>query len=85
MKIRKIIVSPVLILGVLVVTASCVTTSKGLIFSVASGDYAGVKRSIEEGADVNAQDNDKGTALMAASQGGHKKIVKLLKKAGATE
>jgi ankyrin repeat protein len=36
-------------------------------------------------ADVNTKSNTGGTALMAASMGGHVKVVKLLRQAGATE
>ena len=40
---------------------------------------------IENGADVNAKDNDGVTALMQASENGHTEIVSLLKSAGAEE
>ena len=38
---------------------------------------------IEEGADVNAQNNDGWTALMWASQEGHPEVAQLLIEAGA--
>jgi ankyrin repeat protein len=50
--------------------------------SVRSGDYAAVKRLIEEGMDVNTQNNNGSTALMWASQGGHLEVIKLLIEAG---
>jgi ankyrin repeat protein len=40
---------------------------------------------IEKGADVNAKDNLGKTALMLASENGHKEIVGLLKSYGAKE
>ena len=41
---------------------------------------------INAGADVNAQNNIDGwTALMEASENGHKEVVEILKKAGAKE
>ena len=46
--------------------------------SVESGGFAEVKRLIDAGADVNAQDKQEYTALMWASQEGHTEIVELL-------
>jgi len=37
----------------------------------ANGDTASVQAILEQGADVNAKDNDGFTALMAAAIGGH--------------
>jgi len=39
----------------------------------------------EAGADVNAQDNERKTALMIASEAGHAEIVQMLIEAGAKE
>jgi ankyrin repeat protein len=44
-----------------------------------------VKALIAANADVNAKDNNGSTALKDASKMGHQDVVKLLKKAGATE
>ena len=51
--------------------------------SIASGDYAKVKRLIKEGADTNAIDIDGYTALMRAATYGHTEVAKLLIEAGA--
>jgi hypothetical protein len=47
------------------------------------GHVAVAKRSLEDGADVNAQGGHYGNALQAASYGGHEQIVRLLLKKGA--
>jgi ankyrin repeat protein len=52
--------------------------TKGLIRSATRGEYAEGKRSIEAGADVNAEDNWGFTALMMASSNEHIDVVDLL-------
>ena len=67
MKTRMLISIFILVLVVLIITSSCATTPKTkeereggqpevFFQAIRSGDYADVKRLIEEGADVNAQD-----------------------------
>ena len=79
----------IIALSVLICVGSCVTTYKtrierNVLFQPAeNGDYAEVKRLIEEGADVNAQDIDGYTALMTASANGHPEVTKLLIEGGA--
>jgi len=79
MKTRTLLSILILVLAVLLI-CSCTTI---LMHSAAGGDYAKVKRLIEEGADVNAQDKEGWTALMRASQNGHTEVVKLLIEAEA--
>jgi len=58
--------------------------SKSLHEAAESGDLAEVKRLIAQGADVNASDGDEvRTPLLAAADGGHAEVVKLLLKNGA--
>ena len=95
MKTRMLIVGCIVCLVALMILGSCATTSetrrerKALFQSAESGDYAEVKRLIEEGADVNAHYKygmsvkTWSPALMAASHRGHQEIVKLLIEAGA--
>ncbi len=87
MKTRRFVIILILVLAVLTITGSFVSASDTELFlqSVKRGDVAEVKRLIEEGGDVNAQDKEGTTALMAASAMGHTDIVKLLKEAGAKE
>jgi ankyrin repeat protein len=47
------------------------------------GHRAGVRRSLEEGADINAQGGCYESALQAASEGGHEQVVRLLIDKGA--
>ncbi len=83
MKTRTLVYILILI-TVLIFAGSCATTSQRLRWSAESGDYAEVKRLIEEGADVNTQDQDLGwTALELASGKGHIEVVKLLIEEGA--
>lgn len=51
--------------------------------SVISGDLAKVEKLVNEGADVNAHDNESVTALMFAVLNGHREIAALLIQAGA--
>jgi ankyrin repeat protein len=44
-----------------------------------------VQALLAQGADVNAKDNDGGTALILAKEEGHKEIVRILEEAGAKE
>ncbi len=48
-----------------------------------NGDLKGVKKALDEGAEVDTGDDFKSTPLMIAAQKGHKKIVELLLEAGA--
>ncbi|MBA7526520.1 hypothetical protein ES705_18682 [subsurface metagenome] len=89
MKIRTLAIIIILVLAVLIIIGGCATTPKPqeerevFFQSVSSGDYAEVKRLIEEGANVNAQANDGVTALIFASGFGHTDIARLLIEAGA--
>ena len=81
MKARALVFILPSVLVVLLIN-SCATTPKMLIQSAESGDYAEVKRLIEEGVNVNARDWDGHTALMFASKKGNTEITKLLIDAG---
>jgi len=89
MKARTLVSISFIALSVLIFVESCATTYKtrikrNVLFQpAASGDYAEVKRLIESGADVNAQDNEGWTALMWASEAGYIKVAKLLIEEGA--
>ena len=80
MKARTLISILILVLAVLLIS-SCTTTR--LNWSAERGDYVEVKKLIEEGADVNAQDKQGFTALMIASKEGNIEIAKLLIEEGA--
>jgi len=67
----------------MLVVSSCATTPKMLVQSAESGDYAEVKRLIEESINVNARTIHGETALMNASKYGHMKIAKFLIEEGA--
>jgi ankyrin repeat protein len=57
--------------------------STRLMVACSFGHIAVAKRSLEEGADVNAQGGHYGSALQAALHGGHEQIVRLLIDKGA--
>ena len=67
-----------IVLAIIIFCLRCAPIPEVFFQSVESGDYAEVKRLIEKGADVNAQDNEGATALMLASYNGHTEVVKLL-------
>ena len=52
---------------------------------IEAGDTSSVRLFIENGMDVNAQNNDGNTALSFAKEQGHQEIIDLLEAAGATE
>ena len=85
MKSRTLVSILIIVLAVLIVTDNYVTASDKEVFfqSVRSGDYAGVKKLIEEGTDVNAQTKEGVPALMIASIIGHIEVAKLLIEEGA--
>ena len=84
MKARMLISTLIFILALLIVFGSFAAASdtKAFFDSVIAGDYAKVKRLIEEGMDVNAKSFEN-TALLFAAHAGHTDIAKLLKEAGA--
>ena len=84
----------ILVLAVLIIIGGCATTSKTkeeregvnqevFFKSVTVGDFTEVKKLIEAGADVNAQNNEGWTVLMLASYFGHPEVAKLLVESGA--
>ena len=77
MKTRTLVSILILVLVVLIIS-NCETTSKMLIRSAESGDYAEVIKLIEQGADVNEHGWDGYTALMVASYKGHTEVARLL-------
>ncbi len=93
-KIRMLILISIFVFAVLAITSSCTSTpktqeeKKGIdkeVFfeAVKDGDHNEVKKIIEAGIDVNAEDKNGWTALMFASQEGHTDIARLLLKNGA--
>ena len=67
MKTRMFVSILISVLTVLIVSG-CATTPVRLLNSAKSGNYKWVKKMLEEGADVNTQDNTGATALIMASQ-----------------
>lgn len=55
-----------------------------IIRASVKGDLAQVKKLVDEGADVNATDSSKRTALLEAAWGGHTDVVKYLVDCGAS-
>ena len=91
MKNQMLISTSVLVLAILIIAGSCATTPltqeeniQELFFrAVYSGDITEIKRSIEAGADVNAEIADGYTALMDASFMGYTEVVRVLIEEGA--
>ena len=54
-----------------------------LILATRKGDFAGVRKSLSDGANINTKYTDGITALMVASEMGHEDVVKLLLRKGA--
>ena len=84
----KTLISILTFIFTILLISSCATmarqqTTYVLRQSAREGDYAEVKRLIEVGADVNAQDDYGNTALMVALEMGYIEIAKLLIDAGA--
>ena len=79
---RKLVVILILVLTLLV-SNSCMTTPTKVNRTVQSGDYNETNKLIEEGADVNAKDDEGWTALGFASSFGHTDVVELLIAKGA--
>ena len=62
------------------------TNKAQLIIDAARNGHIGVVQELlDKGADVNAKDNKNRTALMLAFENGHKEIMELLMRAGATK
>ncbi|MBA7493532.1 hypothetical protein ES702_04091 [subsurface metagenome] len=85
MKIRALVSTLIFILALLIVFGNFAAASdtKAFFDSVFAGDYAEVKRLIEEGTDVNAKDEFGFTALLFTARAGHTDITKLLIESGA--
>ena len=94
MKTITLISTLILVLAVLIIIGGCATTPKTqeeregvepevFFRSVMNGDFAEVKRLIEEGVDINARDNEGHTTLMYAAGYGHTEVAKLLIEEGA--
>ena len=86
-KTRTFVIILILVLAILIITDSSATASDTELFlqAVKRGDVAEVKKLIDEGTDVNAQNKEGYTALIWASNDGHTEIVELLEEAGAVE
>ena len=57
--------------------------NKNLILASQKGDFEGIKKALENGADINHQEVDGWTVLMTATHSGEEKIVEFLLKNGA--
>ncbi len=64
-------------------SASQAGESQELVEAARRDDLKQVQDLLDKGVDVNAKDNESMTALMAASEGGHEEVVKLLARNGA--
>ena len=85
MKTKTLVSILILVIAVMIITGSSAIASNTEVFfqSVKSGDYAEVKKLLEEGVDVNDKTPDGYTALMLAAGAGHLNILELLLLEGA--
>jgi len=64
---------------------SCSLLDRSLLHAAASGDLASVERLLDQGADIDARDEENRTAAMRAAEGGHAAVVRrLIAHAGGT-
>ncbi len=85
MKTRTFVITLILVSAVLIIIGSSAIASdtEAFLQAAKSGDYATVKRFIEEGADVNAKNKYEFTVLMVALENGYTEVAKLVIEAGA--
>lgn len=81
-KVAMILVLPLLLLGWNHVYHSKRNSENNLIQATRIGDYLGVERHLNQGADVNCRDRDGLTPLIWAAIQGHEEIVRLLLERG---
>ncbi|MEJ2574984.1 MAG: ankyrin repeat domain-containing protein [Gammaproteobacteria bacterium] len=72
-----------LLSAMLIVVVGCATTQSKLMRAAAAGKTNTVTALIDEGANVNAKNNEGDTARMLASRFGHTETAKALLAAGA--
>lgn len=68
-----------------ILATACPTTASSLIEAASKGGTEMVQAFLAQGADVNAQTIYGETALIKPQKRGHRKIIQLLKGAGAKE